>query len=556
MKQTRLVKNRSFDFTCLIIHFLVQILAAADSFFTQSWQEINQVNIEKHIKILASDSLEGRGTGTRGEQLAAFYIAQQLKVAGIEPIEKLNGYFQNIPFHGSIPLSSSELQLFDNGEKLTFKLEKDYLLNSSGEQTFVPKPVPLVFAGYGIVAPEFDYNDYLTVDVRNKIVVYLSDEPYSEDDDYFNGRSPSIYSYAESKERIAISRGARGSILVPLLDENIEKEWNNKVREFSFEDVTLAYSAASHLSIILHPNAAYSLFNKAPFSLADVYRMHKSHIMKSFELGKSLSFKGVFKERDFFSPNVLGKITGTDSKLKNTCVIISAHYDHLGIGKPIKGDSVYNGVVDNALGTAALIEIAKSLKKTPTKRSVLFLFVTAEEKGALGSFYYLDHPIIPHYKTITNVNIDGLAIFDTFNDIIGFGSKLSTLGNFLERIAKEEHLYLSDFDFPFLRGEYFARSDQIAFARAGIPSILVAEGLDYQNLTREQGIQKNTDWMQNIYHTPFDDLFQPINYQAVIQHCRFLYQFALTLANSEAEPEWLPGSLFINARLQSIAEKR
>ncbi|MBD3386744.1 M20/M25/M40 family metallo-hydrolase [candidate division KSB1 bacterium] len=529
---------------------ILPFLAANDS--------IKQADLLTHLSCLGDDSLQGRATGSEGEKLAAEYIVSQLTKCGIKPLSEKESYFQTIPMHSSMPLASSELTLFGDKTKETLSLEKDYVLYKSGAQTFIPNPVPLVFVGYGIIAPEWDYNDYQSVNVQGKIVVYLEGEPTSTNPNYFMGNTASIYSYLESKQRLAISRGARGSIVIPNPRINPHKTWQDWQRAYCFEEITLAYSVASHFSMIINPEKSAILFQNASFSLEDVYKMDRKGVIQSFQLRKSLSFRGQFEERDFFSNNIAGIIHGSDLKLGETYLLLSAHYDHLGIGKPAKGDSIYNGVFDNAAGVAALLEIGDAIQNMNLKprRSVILLFLTGEEKGILGSSYYIDHPLVPLHKTIANINIDGLAMFDTFNDIVGIGADLSDLGIHFSSVSQFMGLTVSQIPSQFLRTESFARSDQIAFAKAGIPAMLTMEGLDYRCLSREEALDRIVFWLTNIYHTPFDDLDQYFDIQASLQHTRFLFAFTWYLANLEEEIKWKPGVSYNTARLQSIAEER
>ena len=215
-------------------------------------------SIYAHVKILGSDSLEGRATGTRGAFKASEYIAGKLGQLGVSALPDAPNYFQDIPMHGSRTRTSSILTIQSERDTIFLQLDKDYLMYKTGAETFMPRSFPLVFVGYGIVAPEYDYNDYQTVEVEDKVVVYLDGEPRSENDQYFEGRTPTLYSSPEVKQRIAISRGARGSILIPRLRA---ASWERLVREFSFEDVRLAYSVSSHLSIMINP-ARLSLLMK------------------------------------------------------------------------------------------------------------------------------------------------------------------------------------------------------------------------------------------------------------------------------------------------------
>lgn len=217
---------------------------------------ISAESIKKHTEVLSSDNFEGRGTGTAGGNLAAKYIASEFTEYGLKTIGQENSFYQNIPMHGSFPLKSSELKIYSDESAFNLELEKDYLLFKSGQQTFTPVPLPLVFVGYGIVAPEYDYNDYQSVDVEGKIVVFIDGEPVSDDPDFFNGEAPTIYNYPLVKQRIALSRGASGSILIPDIEN---KSWKMLVNEFAFEDVNLAYSASNNLSLIYNPDALHLL---------------------------------------------------------------------------------------------------------------------------------------------------------------------------------------------------------------------------------------------------------------------------------------------------------
>lgn len=519
--------------------------------------KINTANIEKHLQYLGSNELEGRGTGATGGNLAAKYLAQEFAKIGLKPAGDNDTYFQNIPMHGSRPNPDSELTVYLNNKQQTLELGNEYILLKSGDQTYTPSPKELVFVSYGIIAPEFDYNDYYDLNVEGKIVVFLEGEPESTDSDYFAGNKNTIYSYVESKQRIALSRGAAGSILIPSL-KNSYKEWESISENFLAENITLAYSVSGNLSILISPEKVDLLLQDSGYDFDAIKTMQRENTLKSFPLKTKLSFKGSFTSRDFIASNVAGIIEGSDEDLKDTYLIISAHYDHLGIGKPIKADSIYNGVMDNAIGTATVLEIASlinSMELKP-KRSILFLLTTGEEKGLLGSQYYTNRPLVPLYKTVANLNVDGIAVFDIFKSIIGVGSELSDLQNLLQETAAEKNLGISEIPDIFISSESFERSDQISFAAAGIPAMIIVEAPDYVNLNKEEGFQKFITFSENIYHTPFDDLTQNINYYAVEQHVDLLIDIILKICNRDEPIEWKKNSPFINARLRSIAEKR
>ncbi|MDZ7343166.1 MAG: M20/M25/M40 family metallo-hydrolase [candidate division KSB1 bacterium] len=524
----------------------------------EPYPAIEAKRLIRHIEFLGSDSLEGRGTGTRGGEIAANYLAGEMAALGLKPIGDDSSYFQFIPMHGSRPLPSSEFEIVLPNKTHQLELGKDYLLYHSGAQTFIPKPVPLVFAGYGISATEFDYNDYQTLNVEGKIVVFFSGEPPSSHRSYFDGPTPTIHAVPEIKHRHAIARGALGTIMIPTPREKQGRDWQFWVNEFAFEDITLFYSVTTNFNVLLNPATAEILFADTPYSLRQLFEMDETNDLRSFPLAGAAAFRGHFRQRDFLASNVIGLWEGSDPLLKDSYVIVSAHYDHLGIGPAVQGDSIYNGVFDNAAGVAAVLEIARAFVALPKRpqRSVIFLFVTGEEKGLLGSTYYVDHPVVPLYKTIANLNVDGLAMFDTFNDVVGVGAELSTLGEHLQRVAHQLGLGVSPVPTPFSGSAAFARSDQMAFARGGVPSLLIMEGINYRHTSPEDGLNRMIEWGRRFYHSPFDDLSQPINFTAAVQHCQILFALCLSLANADVEPQWKTGTPYINVRLRSLAEKR
>lgn len=529
-----------------------------DADVLQAMQQLSIDSIRQHLNVLAHDSLQGRATGTPGSEKAIRYLALHLKKYGIEPAHRGSSYFQNIPLHGAIPQPESELALHAGDTTIPLQLWQDYILYNTGAQTFSPTPIQMVFVGYGIFAPEYDYNDYYDLDVTNKVVVFFSGEPGSDDPDYFDGKKPSRYADPVMKHRIALSRGARGSIMIPLPRERIYLDWAYWRDQFAFEEVRLPYNVADNLNVLLRYEQAQHLFRGASHDLESVLEFERVGAMRSFPLAVEVTFRGQFKERDFVARNVVGIVQGSDHLLRDEFVLLSAHFDHLGVGAAVKGDSIYNGVVDNAIGAAAVLEMARvfAAMPKPPRRSVLFLFADAEEKGLLGSRFYCDQPLVPLYKTIAAVNVDGLAIMDTFDSINSVGPEYSTLGEHLQTVATALDLFVDNVPSVFREIEFFHRSDQFSFAQAGIPAILIMEGHEYRNLPSGAGVRRFIMWGREIYHTPFDDLNQDINFAATLQHAQFIFAFTGTLANTFVPPQWKPGTVFSNARLQSIAEKR
>ncbi len=547
--------KRSTIHILLILLFSNQSFSQSNNSYYNVFNSISASAISNHLNVLANDSLEGRAVGTMGAEIAANYISNFFSNLNLKRISKDNSYFQNIPMHGSNPLSGSELVFILDKDTMNLSFAEDYYLYRSGQQTFMPAFLPIVFVGYGIVAPEFDYNDYQSVDVEGKIVVYLDGEPISDDEEFFDGPLPTIYANPESKRRIAFARGCAGTIQIPI---SSYESWEDVNKDFQFEDVTLAYTVSGNLNIIINPDESDKLFFGSEYSFKDVIEMHDKQSIKSFDLKTKMRFRGVFKERDFISSNVIGMIEGSDPELKNTYLIISAHYDHLGIGESVKGDSIYNGALDNALGVSVMLELAKSFSslESKPKRSIVFIATTGEEKGLLGSIYYTDNPLVPLYKTIANVNIDGIAMFKDFSSIVGIGMEYSTLDRSLNITTDNYSLELQDIPPQFRQVGAFNNSDQLAFAKAGIPSIIILEGTKNKSKSEAEVVEAFIDYYINRYHSPQDDINQNIDYKAAEKHTKVLFDFCYQLANSKTEPEWKSGSPFINARLQSIAEEK
>lgn len=510
--------------------------------------------IRRHVMVLGSDALEGRGPGTRGGRRAAAYIASQLAEYGLDPAGDDGGYFQQVPLHGSLPRPTCRLIVGSLGDETPLVLGRDYLLVTTGEQTLVPRSTPLVFVGYGIVAPEFDYNDYADVDVRGKAVVFLEGEPESSDPGFFLGEQPSVYSAMDTKQRIALSRGAVASVLL-LGDRPSAARWQRLQREYGFEHVTAASTVPKHLSLILNPSRAPSLFADALYDHAAVQAMAAGHALRSFHLPVQLSFEGSFDGRSFLSPNVVGALRGSDPELRDTFVVVSAHYDHLGIGPKVDGDDIYNGVVDNALGVGGTLEIARVLSRSPQplRRSVLFVFTTGEEAGNLGSTYFLGHSSVPPTKMVANINLDGLAFMAAFEDVVGIGGELSSLGEDLVRAAGQGGVSVTPADGYAWSHEAFQRSDQAAFAEAGVPSILVNEGFRWAGTSVAEATHRVWWWFENRYHTPLDDLDQPLDFEAARDHCRVVGALVRRVASSQTPPEWYQGTPYAYERLLSLA---
>ncbi|HPN37546.1 MAG TPA: M28 family peptidase [Melioribacteraceae bacterium] len=537
---------------------MIKYLAAFVFLFTNLCIAQNNITerIRTHLDYLGSDLFKGRGTGTTGGNLAAKYLAEEFFKANLMPAGNNGTFYQYIPMHAYKPSLSSKLILTNSNYNDTLFIDKDFLIFQISEDFSSNRTLDAVFVGYGINAPEYDYNDYLNINVEDKIVVMLEGEPSSDDITFFEGKKETIYTSLAVKLRLAVSKGARGCIIIPNPLNNTPAAWNYLKQTYSFEHLSLAYSSSVNLGMIINFQKASLLFNNSKYSLNDVLKLTKDHKIYSFPLSVKISVSGTYKRRDFLAPNIIGKITGIDNNLKDKFILVSAHYDHLGIGEKVKGDSIYNGVFDNAAGVAALLELANYFSKEKTRHSIIFLLTTGEEAGLLGSAYYTTNPVVPLYKTIANINIDGISSFDSVKGIIGIGAEYSSLQSVLEQTAKKNNLSVDKIPDIFYQSEAYSRSDQISFANAGIPSILISESINYVNLSYEEGLNKYLKYINDIYHSPFDDLSQPINFNAFIQHYNIIKDFINILDNTMDEPEWNEGVFYLIERLRSRAEKR
>jgi len=514
--------------------------------------------IRRHTAVLGSDAFEGRWPGSPGGDRAAAYIAERLEQARVEPLGDGGGFLQAVPLHGATPLPTSRLELWRHGDLRQLELGADYLLLTTGSQAEVPRRMRMVFAGWGIVAPEFDHNDYADLDVDGAIVVCLDGEPPSDDPDYFDGPHPTVHASFEAKWRTALSRGAHGTLVVPDLGPAPEHEWDRRRRIHALEDLSLPYDVSSHFAAVLHPRWLGWLLETALYDRSQLEDMRTSNTVRPFYLPVSLSFDGRFRERDLLASNVIGVLRGRHHRMDDTAVVVSAHWDHLGTADPVDGDGIYNGVIDNAIGVAAVLEMARVLGEAGwrPRRSVVFLLTTAEEEGLLGARYFLDHPTWPVAEQVANVNVDGLAFQAPFEDLVAIGGELSDLGSRLRRAVAPLGLEVARPPDPVWTQEAYGRSDQLAFAEAGVPSILVNEGFRWPGHTREEAMESSIRWMLTRYHTPQDDLSQPIDWEAARLHAAAILALVVEVADSPVAPEWRPGVRWAYRRLLSLAHDR
>ena len=503
--------------------------------------------IRADMRFLADDLLEGRGTGTRGHLIAAHYVASQFEGMGLMPAGDSGSYFQEVPIRSStVDEPSSSATLSFRGNAVTLKFREDYLLRSDPGRRQSDVEAPVVFAGYGITAPSQGYDDYKHIDVKGKIVAALYGAPD------WPSAIKAHFSASWLKRQNAAAHGAVGYILV--YDPALEKLY--PFTEFVRD---LAIPNRNWLDSGEHPNDYYSALKVvAVFSAAgarrllegsgrtldQLYAAAKAHRPPSFALAQTAYFHVETGWGDIKSPNVVAKLTGSDPVLAAQYVVYTAHLDHLGISTPVDGDSIYNGALDNASGSAVLMEVARAFSSMPVKpkRSILFIAVTGEESGDLGSEYFANHPTVDKNALVANINMDEDMMLWPLKDVVAIGAEHSTLEGVVKRAAQQLNLVSSPDPAP--EQVYFIRSDQYSFVRQGIPSLALTAGFksDDPSISPAKIMEQ---WETKIYHQPQDDMQQPgMNFGAAALYARVAFLCGLYTANESAAPEWKPGDFF------------
>ena len=542
--------------------------AAADGPPASTLDGITADGILRHIKTLASDEYEGRGPGTHGEELAINYIADQFKQIGLAPGNTDGTYFQKVPLVGITTKQNAELKIKTAGKDFKLKFGDDFVARTARvvEKTGVDSDV--VFVGYGVVAPEYGWDDYKGMDVRNKLLIMLVNDPpvpdarnpKKLDERMFKGRAMTYYGRWTYKFEIAAAKGAAG-VLVVHETGPAGYPWSVPKGSFTIENFDLV-AKDNNMSRV---NVEGWITNDRTRELCstlgmDFDALKKAALRRDF---KPVALKAHAKLeleqqiRRINSNNVVAKLEGADPGLKQEYVIYTAHWDHLGIGLPdAKGDKIYNGALDNASGCAGLIEIARAFKALPTppRRSILFLSVTAEEKGLIGSKYYAENPIYPLDKTVAEINMDGLNQWGPTRDITVVGLGNSTLDDVLRAAATEKGRVLRPDPEP-EKGFYY-RSDHFNFAKQGVPALDPNDGIEFLNKPKDWGQKRRDEYTENDYHKPSDEIKPDWNLSGAAEDLRLLMTVGYRVANTEKYPEWKPGTEFKAKRDEMLSRAR
>ncbi len=506
--------------------------------------------IRAHVKFLSDDLLEGRGTGQRGGDIAALYIATQFELEGLKPAGDNGSYLQKVPMVGIDTDPRSTVQLVsEQSEPMRLKLGEDVVAMDETQATEEDVDAPVVFVGYGIDAPEYRWNDYKNTDVRGKVLLMLVNEPPSEDPNFFRGKALTYYGRWTYKFEEAARKGAAGAILIHKTDmasygwEVVRNSWGGE-RSYLRADGQPKLKLAAWIQL----GIARKIAGDSGLDLDRIMEQAKSRDFRPIPLPFQVKAHMINKVRPFDSENVLAMLPGSDPNLKKQAVLYTAHFDHLGIQPGVPGDNIYNGAIDNATGCAVLMELARAYAVAPQgpKRSIIFASVTGEEQGLLGSEYLAQHPPVPAADITLALNFDGVAPYGIPEEVEVAGAERTTFYPEVETTARNFSLHITPDSNP--GAGFYYRSDHFSLARVGIPAFSVNEGLKYEGHPREWGERLEKDYNQNHYHQPSDQYDPNWNFAGDAKMARFGLVLGWVAANQPSEVQWLPGDEFEAAR--------
>jgi len=504
--------------------------------------------IRAHMRFLSDSLLQGRGVGTPGYQIAARYVAAQLEAADLHPAGADGNWFQTVPLRKAVcDDGKSSLVLVNGGGEQVLVPLKDYVLFGDLNQTENTVEAPLVFVGFGVSATERGYDDYAGADVRNKIVVTLLGAPAK-----FPSTVRAYYSDYLVKQRIAVAHGAVGYVEIMMPEDRKRLPWEWFMPQIQMGNAAwLDTKGHAHNGFpeirayaMMSPSGTEKLFAGAGKTLDQIFETARSGRPQSFALPASARVHTISAHTSADSPNILGEIAGSDPVLRNQFVVYSAHVDHLGICPPKNGDNVCHGALDNASGTASLLEIAHafaSLPKAP-RRSVLFLFVTGEEMGLLGSDYFANFPTVSRQAIVADINIDGApGLLYPMKDLVALGVEHSSLEQPAQSAAARIGYLLSPDPEP--EENMFIRSDQYSFVQQGIPAVFIGDGIHAVDPAVD-GLKMQKEWAVTKYHTPLDNMDQLLDYDSGARASRVNFLLGYEVAQQEAAPAWNKGDFF------------
>lgn len=506
--------------------------------------------IRAHLKFLASDLLEGRGTGQRGGEIAASYIATQFELMGLRPGAAEGSYFQKVPLVGNTTEGGSSLKLSTPKGSLPLKYLDDYVAWSRTQEKLTDQKSDLVFVGFGIEAPEFRWDDYKGIDTAGKTLLMLVNDPPSEDPKLFGGPALTYYGRWTYKLEMGLRKGANGVILIHTTP-SAGYGWNVVQNSWSKEQPFVGKNPgepALKLEAWITEARVRDLFTLAGKDFDAARKAAARRDFQPYPMGVNVASHIVSRVRPIETSNVLGLLEGSDPARKREVVVFSAHYDHLGVGKPENGDGIYNGAVDNASGVSILIELARATASAERRppRSMLFLAAAAEEGGLRGSQYYATHPTFPPGRIAANLNIDGIQVIGKALEYTFLGSDKTTLGPIIDWAGKEFNFKNVPDPEPG-QGSYY-RSDHFNFAKVGVPAISIDQGNTFEGKDPEWGKRVWEDYNENRYHRPADEYDPSWDLSGLVKLGRIAGAIGWVIASEEKLPTWQAGDEFLAAR--------
>ena len=548
---------KRFSSICLCVSAAVGSLIAADPPALPSRaasDAISAPDLLKHITVLASDQFEGRAPGSKGEELSVKYISEQFKALGLKPGNPNGSYIQEVPLAG---ITSAPALSFSVGGKTTaLKFPDDFVATSARLQPEQKaENTDIVFVGYGVVAPEYGWDDYKDVDVRSKTILMLINDPAIPDPTdprqldpkMFKGRAMTYYGRWSYKYEIAAQKGAFAAVII---HETEPAAYPYSVVMTSWAKENFEIDAPNK-NMDAVPVRSWITLDVAKKLLADsgqdFDKLKKAAITKEFRpvsLGAKATFDVKQTVRSFKSRNVVGKIDGSDPKLKDEWVMYTAHWDHLGRHEELKGDQIFNGALDNASGVATILEIAKACTKlpSPTRRSILFMATTAEEAGLLGAKYYANNPLYPLEKTLADINIDGANAWGKTADLEDVSDGNSTLDEMLAQAAARHARLLKPNSQP-EKGSFY-RADHFEFSKLGVPSLYPGSGKEVIGKPPGFGMEKRNEYIAKHYHQPSDEVNPAWDLSGAVDDAVLLFEVGYQVANGDKFPEWTAGTEF------------
>jgi Zn-dependent M28 family amino/carboxypeptidase len=498
------------------------------------------------LRILADDQFEGRGTARRGGDLAVLYIASRFTDLGLEPAGDSGTYLQHVPIVALNP--SPSLAVTEGAPARELKYRDEFVAWAERPDTLVRVNAGLVFVGYGIDAPDWQWNDYKGADLKGKILLMLVNDPGLGDPAIFRGKTLTYYGRWTYKLEEAARQGAAGALLIHN-DSMATYGWNTVKNSWSGEQVRLDNPPTSlQFGGWLTESAAAELLHARGLDLAQLIASAGRRDFRPVTTGLELTVTVRSSLKRMTTANVIGRLPGSDPALRDEVVFVSAHYDHFGIGQPVNGDSIMNGAVDNASGVATMLAVADAFVRSGVrpKRSLLFVGMAAEESGLLGSAWLAAHPPVPLARVAADLNLDVTNLFGPTRDISALGADQSTLGRLFERAAGAEGLRVMVDSQALSRGSFF-RADHFSFAKAGVPSLSWGTGNDFVGKPAGWGTEQKEIYNRERYHQPADNLLPWYSVDGALQQARVVVRVAWAVAQAAEQPAWNPTSEFAPA---------